>query len=96
MKTIPKKRYCSTGTCRHAYCKGLREGVERGFAQGVGYAVAEVSRGHDSPVIAADIAQAAGFTIREYMLAGVDAYDLKALRSLRSAERRFPRGRAKR
>jgi len=88
--TTPKKRYCVTGTCRHAYCKGLRDGVERGFAQGVGYAVAEVVRAHDQPGMAADVASAAGFTIRDYTIAGVDEYDLKTLRKLRREERQFP------
>lgn len=87
----PKKRYCITGTCRHAYCKGLREGVERGFRQGLGYAVAEIVRAHDAPVVAADLASTAGYTVGEYMRAGVDAYDLKTLRKLRREERAFPR-----
>jgi hypothetical protein len=91
MRKPAKKRYCVTGTCRHAYCKGLREGVERGFRQGVGYAVAEVVRSHDEPVVAASVASAAGFTVGDYMRAGVDAYDLKTLRKLRRDERQFPK-----
>ena len=86
-----KKRYCITGTCRHAYCKGLRDGAERGFVQGVGYAVAEVVRSHDQPTIAADVASAAGYTVREYMVAGVDEYDLKTLRKVRRDHGQFPR-----
>ena len=95
VKTAPKKRYCSDGSCRHAYCKGLREGVERGFTQGVGYAVAEVVRSHDQPTVAADVASAAGFTIREYMISGLSEYDLKTLRKLRREERMFPKVRTR-
>lgn len=91
MPTTPKKRYCVTGTCRHAYCKGLREGVERGFRQGVGYAVAEVVRSHDEGVVAASVASAAGFTVREYRDAGLPEYDLKTLRKLRREEPHFPK-----
>ena len=94
MPKAPKKRHCVTGTCRHAYCKGLREGIERGFRQGVGYAVAEVVRAHDQPGMAADVASAAGFTYREYTVAGLDEYDLKTLRKLQREERQFPKARA--
>jgi hypothetical protein len=83
MPTTPKKRYCSTGTCRHAYCKGLREGVDKGFRQGIGYAVAEVIRSHDNPTIAVDLAGAAGYDYNDFKNAGVDEYDLKTLRKFR-------------
>jgi hypothetical protein len=94
MPKTPKRRYCSDGSCRHAYCKGLRDGIERGFTQGVGYAVAEVVRAHDQPTMAADVAMAAGFTYREYMVSGLSEYDLKTLRKLRREESRFPKVRS--
>ena len=84
-----KKRYCITGTCRHAYCKGEREGSRRGFIQGIGYAVAEIVRSHDQPTIAVDVAGAAGFDYQDFKGAGVDEFDLKQLRPLRR-ERGWP------
>lgn len=94
MPTTPKKRHCVDGTCRHAYCKGEREGSARGFTQGVGYAVAEIIRSHDEPSVAVDVAMAAGFTYGEYVRAGLSEYDLKTLRKLRREEQRFPREKA--
>lgn len=88
-----KKRYCVTGTCRHAYCKGERVGSERGWIQGIGYAVAEIVRSHDEPTVAVDVAVAAGYTYRDYQRAGLPEFDLKTLRSLRRTEDRFPRAR---
>jgi hypothetical protein len=66
---------------------------ERGFVQGMAIAVAIVARHHGLPTIAADVAATAGYTISDYVRAGVDEYDLKVLRKLRREERLFPRGR---
>ena len=88
MPTTPKKRYCVTGTCRHAYCKGEREGSKRGFIQGIGYAVAELLRAHDDPTIAGDVAGAAGLDYSDFKRAGVDEYDLKTLRKHMAVRRR--------
>ncbi len=91
MSTVAKKRYCVSGTCRHAYCKGSREGGERGFIQGIAYTIAEIMR-IDHPTLAAEIASSVGYTIKEYTNLGfVCEYDLKELRRLRRQERKFPR-----
>jgi len=66
---------------------------DRGFIQGIALAVAIVARMHDQPTIAADVASEAGYTIADYVRAGVDEYDLQALRKLRREEARFPRAR---
>lgn len=65
---------------------------DRGFIQGIALAVALVSRMHDQPTIAADVAAEAGYTLADYERAGVDEYDLNVLRTLRREEARFPRG----
>lgn len=89
--SIKRSVPCSSGTCRHPFCDGHRAGVAQGFVQGVGYAIAELVRGHDQGGMGADIAFAAGLTCADFKAAGVDPYDMKTLKKLQREEPRFPR-----
>ena len=53
---------------------------KREWICGIGYAIAEVQRGHDEPVILNDVALAAGLSYDDFRKAGLAPYDLKVIR----------------
>ncbi len=59
----------------------VKRGFDRGFIVGIGYAIAEIQRGHDNPTIMVDVARAAGLSYEDFEKAGLDEYDLKVLRA---------------
>jgi hypothetical protein len=58
----------------------FKRGFDQGFIVGIGYAIAEIQRGHDNPTILVDVARAAGLSFEDFEKAGLDEYDLKVLR----------------
>ena len=59
---------------------------KRGFLHGVAWAIATLNEGYDEPSLCAEVLRAAG-TYKDFVDAGTDKMDLKALRKIRQSEK---------
>lgn len=80
------KGECSRCRIRRTWDLIVNDAETRGWAQGIGYSVAEVVRAHNETSVAADLATAAGYDLADFIAAGVDPYDVSTLRRLRREE----------
>ena len=88
--TIHKAK-CSKCGRRTPWVDLVAAAENRGWIRGLGYSIAEVVRAHDIPTVAADIANASGCDLGDFVRAELDAYDMKTLRKVaRDEGRRWP------